>query len=156
MTTAHARALSRLAGALLGAITLLAAGCSAAGGGGGPPASPAVAAHDAVAVSPSGRAIAGRAPAATGPISGRPGRGSRIAWAPSLPRCSYAAGTPAPGGTGAASEGQARISRVGAADLGGRAATLGPAPARCVRPAPAPAPAKCPRNPHLLLPCRKT
>src|SRR5439155_1090062 len=92
--------------------------------------------------------------AATVPISGRPGSGSRIAWAPSLPQCSYAAGTPAPGGTGTASGPQARISRAGAADLGGRAGTLRPAPARCVRPAPVPA--KCPRNPHLLLPCRKT
>jgi hypothetical protein len=67
MTTAHTRALSRLAGALLGAITLLAAGCAAAGGSGGPRADPAVAAHDAVAVSPSGRAFGGRAPAVTGP-----------------------------------------------------------------------------------------
>ena len=154
MTSAHARAISRLAGALIGALTLLAAGCSTAGGGGGPRADPAVAAHDAVAVSPSGRASGGHAPAATGPISGRPGSGSRMAWAPSLPQCSYAAGTPAPGGTGTASGPQARISRAGAADLGGRAGTLRPAPARCVRPAPVPA--KCPRNPHLLLPCRKT
>jgi hypothetical protein len=154
MTTAHTRALSRLAGALLGAITLLAAGCSAAGGGGGPRADPAVAAHDAVAVSPSGRAFGGRAPAVTGPISGRPGSGSRIAWVPSLPRCSYAGGTAAPGGTGAALGRQARISQVGAADLGGRAGTLRLAPARCVRPAPVLA--KCPRDPHLLLPCRKT
>ena len=92
MTSAHTRAVSRLAGALLGAITLLAAGCSAAGGARRPRADPAVAAHDAVAVSPSGRAFGGRAPAATGPISGRPGSGSRIAWAPSLPRCSYAGG----------------------------------------------------------------
>ena len=154
MTSAHARAISRLAGALIGALTLLAAGCSAAGGGGGPRADPAVAAHDAVAVSPSGRAFGGHAPTATGPISGRPGSGSRIAWTPSLPRCSYAAGTPAPGGTGAASGRQARISRVGPADLSGRAGTLRPTPARCVRPAPVPA--KCPRNPHLLFPCRKT
>ena len=154
MTSAHARAISRLAGALIGALTLLAAGCSTADGGGGPRADPAVAAHDAVAVSPSGRASGGYAPAATGPISGRPGSGSRIAWAPSLPQCSYAAGTPAPGGTGTASGPQARISRAGAADLGGRAGTLRPGPARCVRPAPVPA--KCPRNPHLLLPCRKT
>jgi hypothetical protein len=153
MTTAHARALSRLAGVLLGAVTLLAAGCSA-GGGSGPRAGPAVAAHDAVAVSPSGPAFAGRTPAATGPISGRPGSGSRIAWAPSLPRCSYAAGTPAPGGTGAASGRQARISGVGAAAPGGRAGALRPAPARCIRPAPVPV--KCPHTPHLQLPCRKT
>jgi len=154
MTSAHARAISRLAGALIGALTLLAAGCSTAGGGGGPRADRAVAAHDAVAVSPSGRVSGGHAPAAIGPISGRPGSGSRMAWAPSLPQCSYAAGTPAPGGTGTASGPQARISRAGAADLGGRAGTLRPAPARCVRPAPVPA--KCPRNPHLLFPCRKT
>jgi len=38
MKTAHARALSRPAGALLGAIMLAAAGCSA--GGGSPPAGP--------------------------------------------------------------------------------------------------------------------
>jgi hypothetical protein len=151
MTTAHARALSRLAGALLGAVTLLAAGCSAAGGGGGHGAGPAVAAHDAVAVSPSAPAFSGRTPAPTGPISGRPGSGSRIAWAPSLPRCSYA---PAPGGTGAGAGRQPRISGVDAAAPGGRAETLLPAPARCVRPAPIPA--TCTHNPHLLLPCRKT
>jgi hypothetical protein len=150
MTTAHARALSRLAGALLGAIMLLAAGCSV-GGGSSPQTDPAGTAHDAVAVSSSGRAFADRT---AGPIRGRRGSGSRIAWAPSLPRCSYAAGTPGPAPTGAASGRQARISRVGAADLGGRAGFSRPAPAPCVRSAPVPA--ICPRNPHLMLPCRKT
>jgi hypothetical protein len=142
MTTAHAWALSRLAGALLGAVTLLAAGCSAAGGGGGHRAGPAVAAHDAVAVSPSAPAFSGRTPAPSGPVGGRPGSGSRIAWAPSLPRCSYA-----PSGR------QPRVSGLDAAP-GGRAGTLLPAPVRCVRPAPVPA--TCPHNPRLLLPCRKT
>jgi len=143
MTTARARAQFRLAGGLLGAVIFLAAGCSA-GGGGSPRADPAATADAAVAVSSPGRAIADRT---AGPISGRRGSGSRIAWARSLPRCSYAAGAPAPGQ-------QARISRVGAADLGGRAAGVRPATASCVRPAPAAA--KCPRNPHLMLPCRRT
>ena len=139
MTTAHGPALSRLAGVLLGAITLLAAGCSA-GGGSGPRAGPAVAAHDAVAVSSSGPALAGRAPGTTRPVSGRRGSGSRIAWAASLPRCADAAGAPASG-------------RTGATDPGGRAGTLRPAPARCIRPVPVLA--MCPRHPHLLLPCRE-
>jgi len=150
MTTARVRAQFRLAGALLGAVMLLAAGCSA-GGGGSPGADPAGTAHAAVAVSSPGRAIADRT---AGPISGRRDSGSRIAWAPSLPRCSYAAGAPAPARTGAASGRQARISRVGDADLGGQAAAVHRAMASCVRPAPAAA--KCPRNPHVLIPCRET
>jgi len=150
MTTARARAQSRLAGALLGAIMLLAAGCSARGGG-SPGTDPAGTAHEAVAVTSSGHAFAGRT---AGPIGGRRGSGSRIAWAPSLPRCSYATVAQAEGRTGTASGRQARISRVGAADLSGRAAAVRRATASCVRPAPVAA--KCPRNPHALLPCRKT
>jgi len=149
MKTVHARALSRPAGALLGAIMLAAAGCSA--GGGSAPAGPPAAAHDAVAVSSAARASAGRA---AGPISGRRGSGSRMAWAPSLPRCPHAAGTPAPGRTAGSAGRQARISRSFAADPGGQAETLSPAPASCLPPAPVRA--NCPRNPRVLLPCRKT
>jgi hypothetical protein len=148
MKTAHARALSRPAGALLAAIMLAAAGCSA--GGGSTPAGPPGAAHDAAAVSSSGPAVAGRA---TGPISGRRGSGSRMAWAPSLPRCPHAGGTPAPGRTAGSSGRQARISRSRAAGPGGQAGTVSPAPASCLPPAPVPA--KCPRNPRLQLPCRE-
>jgi hypothetical protein len=148
MKTAHARVLSRLAGALLGAIMLLAAGCSA--GGGRAPADPPGAAHDAVAVSSSGHGFTGRT---AGPIGGKRGSGSRIAWAPSLPRCSYAAGTPAPGRTGASGP-RASIGRAGATNPSGQAGTVSPAPVSCLRPAPVQA--KCPRHPHLLLPCRKT
>jgi len=149
MRTAHARALSRPAGALLGAVMLAAAGCSA--GGGSAPGGPPAAAHDAVAVSSSGRASAGRA---TGPISGRRGSGSRMAWAPSVPRCPHAAGTPAPGRTAGSSGRQAGVSRSRAADPDGQAGTVSPAPASCLPPAPVPA--KCPRNPRVQLPCRKT
>ena len=150
MTTARAPGVPRLTGTLLGAIMLFAAGCST-GGGGSPGTGPAGTAHDAVAVSSSAHASADRT---AGPISGRRGSGSRIAWAPSLPRCSDAAGTPAPARTGAASERQARLSRVGGAGPGGQAAAVRPATASCVRPTPVPA--KCPHNPHLMLPCRKT
>jgi len=149
MRTAHARALSRPAGALLGAVMLAAAGCSAGGGSalGGPPR----AAHDVVAVSSSGRASADRA---TGPISGRRGSGSRMAWAPSLPRCPHAAGTAAPGRTAGPSGRQAGVRRSRAAGPDGQARTVSPAPASCLPPAPVPA--TCPRNPRVQLPCRKT
>src|SRR5262249_57790069 len=83
MTTARARVQFRLAGALLGAVMLLVAACSA-GGGGSPKADPAGTARAAVAVSSPGRAIAGRT---AGPISGRRGSGARIAGAPAPPPC---------------------------------------------------------------------
>ena len=99
MTASHTRVLSRRAGALLGAITVLAAGCTAAGGGSGPRADQAGAAPGTVAASPSGHSFAHRTGGTTGP-GVRHGGGSRIAPARSLPPCAYTAGHPVatPGG----------------------------------------------------------
>jgi hypothetical protein len=57
MTTSHVRARSRQAAALLGAIAVLVAGCTAAGGGSGAPADRAGPARHSVAASPPGRAF---------------------------------------------------------------------------------------------------
>src|SRR5215472_10537232 len=94
MTTSHVRAVSGRTGALLGAIAVLVTGCAAAGGGSGPRASRAGGTQDTVAASPSGHIAAHRAAGTTGPGSVRHGSGSRIAWAPTLPRCAHPVGHP--------------------------------------------------------------
>jgi len=57
MTASHVRARSRQAGALLGAIAVLVAGCTAAGGGSTPRADRAGPARNSVAASPPGRVV---------------------------------------------------------------------------------------------------
>jgi hypothetical protein len=91
MTASHVRALSRQAGALLGAIALLVTGCTAAGAVADPRSGWAGAAQDAAAASPSGHSSA--RPAA-GHRSVRRGSGPGIARVPSLSRCAFAAGQP--------------------------------------------------------------
>ena len=78
MTTLHVGALSRRAGALLGAVAVLAAGCAAAGGGSGPRADRAGTAQDAVAASASSHRIAHRTARTTGPGSVRHSSGATI------------------------------------------------------------------------------
>src|SRR5215467_9666351 len=60
MNASHTRTRSRGAGALLGAVAVLVAGCTAAGGGSGPRAGQAGAAPGAVTASPSGHSFAHR------------------------------------------------------------------------------------------------
>src|SRR5690348_15704115 len=78
MTTSHVRALSRRAGALLGAGAFLVAGCTAAGGGSGLRADRAGPAHGAVAASSSGHSFAHWATRAPARGSVKHGSGSRI------------------------------------------------------------------------------
>ena len=87
MVAWHARARSRRAGALLGAIAVLVAGCTAAGGGGGPRADRAGAARHSVAASPRGRVFAHRTAGTPGHGCARHGSGPRIGGASSLAQC---------------------------------------------------------------------
>jgi hypothetical protein len=101
MTTSQVRALARRAGALLGAVAVLAAGCATAGGGSGPRAGRADAAQDAVAASASIHAasasshgLAHRAARPTWPGSARHSGGARIAARRTLLWCQPAVGHP--------------------------------------------------------------
>src|SRR5215472_12693861 len=93
MTGWHIRARSRSAGALLGAIAVLVAGCAAAGGG-GPRADGAGAARHSVAASPPGRVFAHRIARTPGPGGVKHGSGSGIVGAGSLAPCALPLGDP--------------------------------------------------------------
>jgi hypothetical protein len=102
MTAWPVRTRSQRAGALLGAVAVLIAGCTAAGGGSGPRAGPAGSARHSVAASSPGRAAH--------PIAGTPGPGSithgsrqKIAGASSLAQCAPPLGDPVANRAGAAS-----------------------------------------------------
>jgi hypothetical protein len=103
MTAWHARPRSRRAGALVGAIAVLVAGCTAAGGGSGPRADRAGAARHSVAVSPPGRVFAHRIAGTPGPGSVKHGGGPGIAGAWSLAPCAPPLGGPGVNRAGAAS-----------------------------------------------------
>src|SRR5260221_11438601 len=94
MTTLHVRALSRRAGALLGAVAVLAAGCAAAGGGSGPGAGRAGAAQGAVAARASSRSFAHRTAQTTGPGSVRHSSAATITGPLPLFQCEHAMGHP--------------------------------------------------------------
>jgi hypothetical protein len=102
MTAWHLWARSRRAGALLGVIAVLVAGCTAAGGG-GLRAGRAGPARQSVAASPPGRVVAHRTAGAPGPGSVKPGSGPRTAGASSLAQCVSPLGDPGAGRPGAAS-----------------------------------------------------
>jgi hypothetical protein len=102
MTGWHVRARSRQAGALLGAIAVLAAGCAAAGGGGGLRADRAGAARHSVAASPPGRVFPHRIAGTPGPGGVKHGTGPGIAGARPPASCASALGDPVVGRAGAA------------------------------------------------------
>lgn len=93
MTTSHVRAPSRRAGALLGAVAVLVAGCTA-GGGSGLRADRAGPAHGAVAASPSGHNFAHRATRTPTRASVKHGSGPGIGQASSLAQCAPPLGDP--------------------------------------------------------------
>jgi hypothetical protein len=94
MTTLGVRALSRRAGALLGAVAVLAAGCAAAGGGSGPRAGRAGTAQYAAAARASSHGFAHRTGRTGGPGSVRHSREARIAGSLPLIQCELAMGHP--------------------------------------------------------------
>jgi hypothetical protein len=94
MTTSPGGGLSMRAGALLGAIAVLTAGCTAAYPGSPPRAGRAGAAHAVTAARSSGRGFAHPSGGTAGPRSGRHGRGFKTAQAPSLARCAPPIGDP--------------------------------------------------------------
>src|SRR5258708_31714803 len=94
MTSWHVRAQSSGAGALLGAVAVLAAGCGAAGGGSGPGAGRAGAAQGAVAARASSRSFAHRTAQTTGPGSVRHSSAATITGPLPLFQCEHAMGHP--------------------------------------------------------------
>jgi len=105
MTGWPARARSRRAGALLGAVAVLVAGCTAAGGGGSLRAGRAGPVQHSVAASPPGRVAGHRITGTPAPVSGKRGGGPKIAGAsvlacapplaaPAVSRASAASGLP--------------------------------------------------------------
>jgi len=102
MTAWPARARSRRAGALLGAVAVLVAGCTTAAGGSGPPAGRPGPARPVAAASLPGRGVAHRTAGAPGPGSVQHGSGPRAAGASSL-ACAPALGAPVAHRAGAAS-----------------------------------------------------
>jgi len=110
MTASQARAGSGRAGALLGAIAVLAAGCAAAGGGSGrPPAAQAASNQGSVAASPAGRVVAHRTAGDTGPGMVRHGSGPGIARGSSPGLCAPPVGDPVANQVGAASGSTAAV-----------------------------------------------
>ena len=103
MTASPAQARSRLAGALLGTVVVLIAGCTAAGGASTPRAGPAGPARHSVAASPRGRIVAHRT--AGTPGAGRVTHGSKpkIAGASPLAQCVPPVGDPVVGRAGTVS-----------------------------------------------------
>ena len=103
MTASPARPRSRLAGALLGTVVVLLAGCTAAGGASTPRAEPPGPARHSVAASRHGRVVAPRT--AGTPAPGRVTHGSRpkIAGASPLAQCAPPVGDPVVGRAGAVS-----------------------------------------------------
>lgn len=110
MTTLHVRALSRRAGALLGAVAVLAAGCAAAGGGSGPRAARAGTAQGAVAASASSHRFAHRTARTTGPSSVRHSSGATITGPLPLFQCEHPMGRPLASSVSAASRSRLVIS----------------------------------------------
>lgn len=102
MTASHVRARSRRAGALLGVIAVLVAGCTAVGGSSGPRVGPAGPTRHSVAASPSGRVIQ-RTAGPPGVGSVRHGSTPGIAAASSLAQCAPPLGDPGVSRPGAAS-----------------------------------------------------
>ena len=102
MTAWPVRARSRLAGALLGAVAVLLAGCTAVGGGSTPRGGPVGPARHSVAAGPPGRVVAHRTAGAPGPGRVTHGRGPKIAGA-SLAQCAPPLGGPVVGRAGAVS-----------------------------------------------------
>jgi hypothetical protein len=94
MTASRVRALSRRAGALLGAVAVLAAGCAPAAGRSGPGAGRAGTAQATVAATASSRSFARRAARTTGPGSVKHSSGARIAGPPPPFWCEPAMGHP--------------------------------------------------------------
>jgi len=92
MTASHARALSKRAGALLGAIAILITGCMA-GASSSPQSGRAQAAH-AAAASSSSNSLAHRTAGISEPRGVGHGSGPGIAGAPPLSQCALAAGHP--------------------------------------------------------------
>jgi hypothetical protein len=109
MTAWHARARSRRAGALLGAIAVLVAGCTAAGGGGGPGADRAAAARHSVAASPRGRVFAHRTAGTPAHGRSRHGSGPRMRRALSLAQCAPPLGDPMVDRAGTATASRMRV-----------------------------------------------
>jgi len=103
MTVSHFRARSRQAGALLGAVAVLVAGCTAAGGGSGARADRAGPARHSVSASPPGRVFAHPTATTPGPGSVKHGNGSGTgrAWSPAP--CAPPLGDPITHRVGAAS-----------------------------------------------------
>lgn len=94
MTAWHVRARSRRAGALLAAIAVLVAGCTAADGGSGPRADRAGTARHYVAANPPGRIFAHGIAGTPGPRSVKHGGGSKIGRASAGAPCAAALGAP--------------------------------------------------------------
>ena len=103
MTAWHVRARSRRAGALLAAIAVLVAGCTAAGGGSGPRAGRAGTARHYVAASPPGRVFAHGIAGTPGPGSIKHGGGSKIGRASAGAPCAAPLGAPVANRASAAS-----------------------------------------------------
>jgi hypothetical protein len=102
MTASHLRARSRRAGALLGAVAVLVAGCTASGGGSGARADRAAPARHLVAASPPARVLHGIA-TTPGPGSVEHGSGPGIAGVSPVAPCAPALGDPVTYRAGAAS-----------------------------------------------------
>ena len=94
MTALHVRAISRRAGALLGAVAVLTAGCAAAGGS-GPRAGRAGTAQDAVAARASSHRAAHRTARTTEPGSVRRSNGTAITGPLPLFQCEHPMSHPA-------------------------------------------------------------
>ena len=103
MTAWHLWARSRQAGALLGAIAVLVAGCTAAGGDSGLQADRAAPARHSVAASSSGHSFAHRLAATRGPGSVTHGSGPGMAGAAFLAQCAPPLGDPVVNRAGALS-----------------------------------------------------
>jgi hypothetical protein len=108
MTTSPGRCLSIRAGALLGAIAVLIAGCTAAYRGSPPRAGRAGAAHAMTAARSSGRGFAHRSGGTARTGNTRHASGFKTAQAPSLARCAPPIGDPA-GRAGAAPGSRAAV-----------------------------------------------
>jgi hypothetical protein len=94
MTAWHVRARSRRAGALLGAVAVLVAGCTAPGGGSGPRADRAGAARHSAAAGSPGRVFGHRIAGTPGPVGVKHGSKPGIAGPLSLVQCAPPLGDP--------------------------------------------------------------
>jgi hypothetical protein len=103
MTAWPVRARSPRAGALLGVVAVLLAGCTAAGAGSTPRAGPAGPDRHSAAASSPGRGVAHRTARTPGPGSVTHGSRPKVAGASSLAQCAPPLGVPAVGRAGAVS-----------------------------------------------------